>query len=71
MLDGHEAHLGQHLEMVGDRGLADPDHWRARFLAQWPPGSPGHRSYLSRITNGTQLRLDQAARAGARLMAGR
>ena len=49
----------------------DPDHWRARFLAQWPPGSPGHRSYLSRITNGTQLRLDQAARAGARLMAGR
>jgi hypothetical protein len=44
--------------------------WRARFLAQWPPGSPGHRSYFSRITRGTHLRLDQAARGGVRLTAG-
>jgi hypothetical protein len=43
--------------------------WRARFLAQWPPGSPGHRSYLPRVTRGTHLRLQQAARAGVRLAA--
>jgi len=40
----------------------DPRWWRARFLAQWPPGSPGHRSYFSRVTGGTPLRLEQAAR---------
>jgi hypothetical protein len=49
----------------------DLDQWRARFLAQWPPGSPGHRSYFTRITRGTHLRLDQAARGGVRLTAGR
>jgi hypothetical protein len=49
----------------------DLDEWTARFLAQWPPGSPGHRSYLTRITGGTHLRLDQAARDGVRLRAGR
>jgi hypothetical protein len=38
----------------------------ARFLAQWPPGSPGHASYFTRITRGTDLRLGQAARAGVR-----
>jgi hypothetical protein len=48
----------------------DLDQWRARFLAQWPPGSPGHRSYFTRITGGTHLRLDQAARDGVRLMPG-
>jgi hypothetical protein len=41
--------------------------WQARFLAQWPPGSPGHRSYFARLTRGTHLRLPQAARAGVRL----
>jgi hypothetical protein len=41
--------------------------WKERFLAQWPPGSPGHRSYLTRLTRGTHLRLQQAARAGVRL----
>ena len=46
------------------------DQWRARFLAQWPPGSPGHRSYFTRITRGTHLRPDQAARGGVRLTAG-
>jgi hypothetical protein len=49
----------------------DLDQWRARFLAQWPPGSSGHRSYFTRITGGTHLRLEQAAREGVRLTAGR
>ena len=45
------------------------DHsvWKERFLAQWPPGSPGHRSYFARITGGTHLELRQAARMGIRL----
>jgi hypothetical protein len=47
----------------------DPDAWTARFLAQWPPGSPGHRSYLTRITHGTHLQPRQAARDGVRLTA--
>jgi hypothetical protein len=47
------------------------DQWRERFLAQWPPGSPGHHSYFTRITRGTHLRLDQAARGGVPLTAGR
>jgi hypothetical protein len=56
----------------GLRGDALPvrfDHarWKERFLAQWPPGSPGHRSYFTRITRGTHLRPRQAARAGVRL----
>jgi hypothetical protein len=45
----------------------DLGEWKARFLAQWPPGSPGHRSYLSRLTRGTNLRPQQAARAGVQL----
>jgi hypothetical protein len=49
----------------------DLDEWTVRFLAQWPPGSPGHRSYFNRITGGTHLRLEQAARGGVRLTAGR
>jgi hypothetical protein len=56
----------------GLRGDALPvrfDHarWKERFLAQWPPGSPGHRSYFTRITRGTHLRPRQAARVGVRL----
>jgi predicted phosphodiesterase len=43
--------------------------WKARFLAQWPPGSPGHDQYLARITRGAQLRLSQAARGGVKLTA--
>lgn len=39
MLDGDEADLGQHLQVVGDRGLANPDllddladgHWSVAF----------------------------------------
>ena len=48
----------------------DLEAWTARFLAQWPPGSPGHRSYFTRITGGTHLRLEQAARGGVQLTAG-
>jgi hypothetical protein len=36
--------------------------WQARFLAQWPPGSPGYQSYFQRISSGTSLRPEQAAR---------
>jgi hypothetical protein len=42
----------------------DLTRWTAHFLAQWPPGSPGHRAYFGRITTGTPLRLEQAARGG-------
>jgi hypothetical protein len=45
----------------------DLGEWRRRFLAQWPPGSPGHRSYFTRLTRGTHLRLQQAARTGVQL----
>ena len=45
----------------------DHEAWTARFVAQWPPGSPGHRAYFGRITSGTHLRLEQAARAGVEL----
>jgi hypothetical protein len=47
----------------------DHHRWQQRFLAQWPPGSPGHRSYFGRITGGTHLRLVQAARGGVQLTA--
>jgi hypothetical protein len=49
----------------------DQQRWQERFLAQWPPGSPGHRAYFTRITGGTPLRLEQAARGGVRLTARR
>jgi hypothetical protein len=45
----------------------DLARWMARFLAQWPPGSPDHRAYFGRITGGTHLRLEQAARGGVEL----
>jgi hypothetical protein len=44
----------------------DLDQWTARFLAQWPPATPGQDSYLGRITRGTRLRLHQAARGGVK-----
>ena len=47
----------------------DLSWWKHRFLAQWPPGSPGHRSYFTRITGGASLRLHQAARDGLQLTA--
>jgi hypothetical protein len=45
----------------------DPAWWKERFLAQWPPGSPGYRSYFTGITHGTHLQLHQAARDGVQL----
>ena len=45
----------------------DPARWKEHFLAQWPPGSPGHRSYFTRITRGSHLQLQQAARDGVQL----
>jgi hypothetical protein len=45
----------------------DITRWKDRFLAQWPPGSPAHRSYFTRITSGTHLQLKQAARSGVQL----
>jgi hypothetical protein len=47
----------------------DPAWWKECFLAQWPPGSPAHRSYFTRVTRGTDLRLQQAARSGVELTA--
>jgi hypothetical protein len=38
------------------------DRWAAEFLHTWPPGTPGHHGYYSRITNGTWLQPSQAAR---------
>jgi hypothetical protein len=48
----------------------DAVKWRQRFLKQWPPGSPAHRSYFTRITGGAQLRLEQSARGNVRVLAG-
>ena len=45
----------------------DITRWKGRFLAQWPPGSPAHRSYFTRITSATHLQLQQAARGGVQL----
>jgi len=44
---------GLHVEVV----RLDYDHaaWLARFLAQWPAGSPAHASYHSRIANGPRF----------------
>jgi len=42
----------------------DASRWAARFLEQWPPGSPGHDAYFARMTRGTPLRPEQAARGG-------
>jgi hypothetical protein len=40
--------------------------WTARFLAQWPPGGPGHRAYFGRIAVGTHESLvtSQSVEAG-------
>ena len=40
------------------------DHtaWEKRFLELWPAGSPAHRSYYGRITNGASYDVGQALR---------
>jgi hypothetical protein len=45
----------------------DLSAWTARYVVQWPLGSPGHRAYYGRNTGGTHLRLKQAARGGVEL----
>jgi hypothetical protein len=47
----------------------DPARWKEHFLAQWPPGRPGHHAYFTRVTRGAHLRLQQAARDGVQLAA--
>jgi hypothetical protein len=49
----------------------DLDRWTDRFVAQWPPDSPGYDAYFARITRGTNLRLEQAARGNVDLFADR
>ena len=46
----------------------DTGRWLTEFLDAWPPETPGHRGYHSRITDGTWLRLDQAARGQVHLI---
>jgi hypothetical protein len=40
----------------------DLEWWRTHFVAQWPPNSPAHTRYDTRITQGTPLLLQQAIR---------
>jgi hypothetical protein len=40
----------------------DYEAWEKRFLELWPEGSPAHRSYYGRITNGPSYALGQALR---------
>jgi hypothetical protein len=47
----------------------DVERWRERFLAYWPQGTPAYTSYLARITGGTALRLEQAARGNVKASA--
>lgn len=47
----------------------DAARWTARFVEQWPRGSAGYLAYHQRISNGTTLRLEQAARGAVRLTA--
>lgn len=44
----------------------DSDAFLARFLNRWPPGSPAYESYYSRIANGPDYRLQQAAPTNSR-----
>lgn len=38
----------------------DPVRWQARFLAQWPAGSPAWSSYFERISQGPAFEREQA-----------
>jgi hypothetical protein len=47
----------------------DHERWSAEFLDAWPPGTPGYHGYHSRITDGTWLQPEQAARGQVDLRA--
>jgi hypothetical protein len=49
---------GAHVEAL--RIDYDDARWRERFLASWPEGSAAHRSYLTRIAQGTPMTAAQA-----------
>jgi hypothetical protein len=38
--------------------------WHRDFVANWPPGSPAHESYFSRLTRGPDYRINAAVRHG-------
>jgi hypothetical protein len=38
----------------------DQQAWVARFLANWPPGSPAYEAYFDRIVNGPNFELQDA-----------
>lgn len=42
----------------------DPQAWRTRFEAVWPPGSDAHVSYFDRIQQGPDYRPGEALRPG-------
>ena len=44
----------------------DHDAWLARFLRQWPVGSPAHTSYCGRLLHGPAWRPAQAMRGNVR-----
>jgi hypothetical protein len=49
-----------HVEAIALR--YDSAAWEASFLAQWPAGSPAHRSYFERIARGPRYGRAQALR---------
>ena len=49
-----------HVEAIALR--YDQAAWEKRFLEWWPAGSPAHRSYYGRITNGPSYVVGQALR---------
>ncbi|MDX1595173.1 MAG: hypothetical protein R3298_13065 [Gammaproteobacteria bacterium] len=42
----------------------DAAAWNRDFVASWPPGSPAHASYFTRLTRGPDYRTVQAVRHG-------
>jgi hypothetical protein len=40
----------------------DAQRWEREFLANWPPGTPGHRSYYGRIRRGPSYERSEAVR---------
>lgn len=55
----HEVRAGgAHVALLPIR--FDAGRWQARFLAQWPAGSPAWTSYFERITRGPAFEREQA-----------